>query len=216
MTPQEIPNAEQLMGLIREPRAQANMEFFFKGLIWPAPEAIKSQADKAAQANVDLMNDTVGWIDGVLKPDLVAPDLRSRLRAARAIVSGQDAFLARYKMEQTSIQIVVTRFRLHFVIAPCGPSPLAAMHQFLQLYQPGDEHPWSGPWQTGQIGALTYGYQPRASEADWRDSIYYLTNGQAVKFSLKKIAVRPGGSGGVKSIIAPTEEAERNWFAAKP
>jgi hypothetical protein len=216
MTPQEIPYGEQLMGLTSEPRVQANMEFFLKGLIWPTPEAIESQSDKVAQADVDLLNDTIGWISRVLKPDLVAPDLRSRLRAARAIVSGQDAFLARYRMDQNSIQIVVTRFHVHLVIAPCGGSPLAAMHQFLQLDQPGDEHPWNGPWQTGQIGALTYGYQPRGSEADWRDSVFYLTNGRAVKFSLKKIAVRPGGSGKVKSIIAPTEESERHWFDAKP
>jgi hypothetical protein len=215
MTPQEIPDREQLMGLNSEPRVQANMEFFFKGLIWPAPEAMKSQSDKAAQANVDLLNDTIGWISRVLKPELVAPDLRTRLRAARAIVSGEDAFLARYKMDQTSIQIAVTRFHVHLVIVPSGPSPLAAMQQFLQLDQPGDEHPWSGPWQTGQIGALTYGYQPRASAADWRDSMYYLTNGQAVKFSLKKIAVHPGG-GKIKGFVAPTEEAERHWFQAKP
>ncbi len=216
MTPQEIPDREQLMGLTSEPHVPANMEFFFKGLIWPTPEALKSQSDKAAQANVDYLNDTIDWINRVLKPDLVAPDLRSRLRAARAIVSGEDAFLARYKMDQTSIQIVVTRFHVHLVIAPCGPSPLAAMQQYLQMAQPGDQHPWSGTWQTGQIGALTYGYQPRGSEPDWRDSIFYLTNGQAVKFSLKKIAVRPGGSGKVKGFVAPTEEAERHWFEAKP
>ena len=216
MTPQEIPAGEQLMGLTSEPHVQANMQFLIKGLIWPAPEALQSHLDKAAQADTDLLNDATGWISRVLKPDWVAPDLRARLRAAREIVSGQDAFLTRYTMNQNNIQIVVTQFHVHLAIAPVNASPLAAIHQFLQVDQPGDPQPWSGPWQTGQVGDLTYGYQPRGSLADWRDSINYLTNGRAVKFSLEKIAILPPGSGPVKSIIAPTEEAERHWFNEKP
>jgi hypothetical protein len=212
MTPQEIPAREQLMGLTIEPGVQANMQFLVKGLVWPTPEAIESQRVEPAQANADFLDDTIGWISRVLKPDFVAPDLRSRLLAARAIVSGQDAFLARYRIDQTTLQIVVTRFRLHLVIAPAGAAPLVAMHQYLQVDLPGEVPPRDVGWQTGQINGLTYGYQPRGSTADWRESLSYLTNGRAVKFSLQKIPTRPGGTGKVKGFVAPTEEAERYWF----
>jgi hypothetical protein len=70
----------------------------------------------------------IGWIRQVLKPEFVAPDLRERLRAARAIISGQDAFLARYKMDQYNIQIIVTQFHLHLVIAPVSVSPMPITH----------------------------------------------------------------------------------------
>jgi hypothetical protein len=216
MTPQEIPPGEQLMGLTSEPRVQDNLQFLFRGLIWPTPAAITSQMVTLTPANADFLSDTMGWISRVLKPDFVAPDLRSRLFAARAIVSEQDAFLARYRMDQTSIQIVVTRFRVHLVIAPGGSPPVAAMHQYLQVDQPDEAYQFDVPWQTGQIHDLAYGYQPRGSVADWRESLYYLTNGSAVKFSLQKIPIRPGGDGKVKGSVAPTEEAERHWFAANP
>ena len=212
MTPQEIPAGEQLMGLTSEPKVDANMEFLFQGMIWPTPEEMESRSYPAAISDPGLVQQTVDWVRGVLKPELTAPDLGTRLRAARAIVSGQDAFLARYMMGGHSIQIVVTRFHVHLTIAPGGSSPLEALHQFLQVDRPGEEHPWSGPWKTGQVDQLTFGYQPRGSAADWRDTVFYVTNGWAVKFSLKKIAMRPGGSGKIKGFVAPTEEAERHWF----
>jgi hypothetical protein len=211
MMPQDIPAAEQLMGLTSQPTVDPNMEFLMKGLIWPAREALESQSDRAALADAGLVEDTIAWIGHVLKPDLVAADLRSRLRAARSIVNGQDAFLARYRLEGHSIQIVVTRFHLHLVIAPGGDQPLEALHRLLQVDQSG-EAPWSGSWQTGQVDQLTYGYQPRGSVADWRETLLYVANGRAAKFSLQKIPILPPGSGGVKGFVANTEEAERHWF----
>jgi hypothetical protein len=215
MTIHEIPAAEQLMGMTTEPQVQPAMQFLVKGLIWPTPEAIERQMIET-QASAPYLNDTLGWIALVLKPEFIAADLRSRLLGARAIVSGQDAFLARYRVDHTSIQIAVTRFRVHLVIAPEDTSPLAAMHHYLQLDQAGEEYRFDVPWQTGQFNDLRYGYQPRGSASDWRESIYYLTNAEAIKLSVKKIPNRSGGTGKVKSIVAPTEEAESHWFPAKP
>ena len=141
----------------------------------------------------------------------MAPDLSSRLHAARAIADGQDAFLA-HRMNQTSIQIVVTRFRIHLVLAPVGDSAVGAMHRYLLVDASSQERPWDTTWETGQVDHLTFGYQARASAADWRESIYYLTNGRAVKYSLKKAALRPNDSRGAKGFVATTDAAERNWF----
>jgi hypothetical protein len=215
MQVEEVPAQEQFMGMTSEPTVQTNMQFFFKGLIWPVPDAIKVRIDQAAQVDSDLLDDTTKWIKTVLKPEFVAPDLPSRLRAARAIVSGEDAFLARYRMNQTSIQIVVTRFHVHLVLVPVGDTPIGAIHRYLRVDDPREEHPWDAAWRTGQIDNLTFGYQARSTPADWRESINYLTNGKAIKFSLKKIPIRPGTSHGAKGFVATTDEAERIWFSSK-
>ena len=63
---------------------------------------------------------------------------------------------------------------------------------------------------------MDFGYMPRATALDWRESIYYLTNGRSVKFSVEKLAERPRGSIPPKSIYGVTEEWERRWFDDQP
>jgi len=208
---EEIPAGEQLMGVTSLPPVQANMQFLFKGLIWPVPEALETHLNEAAQSNSALLNETVEWVNRVLKPEFVAPDLRSRLRAATAIVNGEDAFLDRYRINQTIVQIVVTKFHVHLVLAPAGDSPVAAIHRYLRVDEPGQTHQWETAWETGRVEHLNFGYQALSTPRDWRESIYYLTNGKAVKFSLKKISTRPG----IKGFVATTDKAERNWFSAQ-
>jgi len=211
MVIEEISAGEQLMGLTSAPRVQPNMQFFFHGLIWPAPDALAAAAGKAGRGNVRFLDDTTAWISKVLKPEYVAPDLSSRLEAAPAIVDGKDAFLTRYRMNDASVQIVVMQFHVHLVFAPMGESPIAALHRYLRVDDPGQARPWEGPWQNGSAAGLTFGYQTQSSPDDWRDTVNYLTNGRAVKFSLEKIA---DCSRGMKGFVAKTDEAERNWFNA--
>ena len=217
MTLQEIPATEQLMGLSGDIALPRDLRFAAQGVIWPAPEALKSQEAKSALANASLVEDTLAWIRRVLKPALIAPDLRVRLLAARAIVSGQDAFLARYVVESKKIQIVVTKFHVHVVIAPVSTPPLVALHECLRVDRVDDPSPWTGdPWRTSQVAGLDFGYMPRATVQDWRESIYYLSTKSSVKFSVRKLPELPYGSSPPKSIYAPTEEAERHWFDGQP
>jgi hypothetical protein len=200
------------MDLTSEPPAPSNLRFVFQGLIWPLRETLQTKVDKAAQADLNLVEDTTSWIERFLKPAWVPPDLPAKLRAARAIVSRQDAFLTRYVINDSQIQIVVTRFYVHIVILPPRTvQPMAALHEYLRVDRPDDRAPWTGdPWETTQIAGFTYGYQSRTSVMDWRQSIFYLTNGRAVKFSIRKLG--EPGSGAVKTGFAPSEEAERDWF----
>ena len=218
MTLEEIPPGEQLMGLAREPSVAENMGFIFLGLVWPSAETLQTKLADGAQANTGLFNGAMNWVGWVLKPAWVAPDLRDRLRAGREIISGQDAFLARYALDRNKIQIAVTKYHVHIVIEPSGSvAPLAALHEYLQVDSPDDPGPWSGgPWETAQVAGLTFGYQLRSHLLSWRESINYLTNGRAVKFSAEKIVTLPKGSGPPKTETAPTAEAERHWFDAKP
>jgi len=218
---QELPGFEQLMGLSIEPSVPENDRFIFEGLLWPDEAAINRQHWSPAGDHVQLLDDTIGWIELVLRPEWVAPDLRNRLRAARAIVSGQDAFLARYAMDGNRIQIVVTRSFLHLVIFPAIPTWTAGvpatMQRFLRVDDPAEQTPWTGePWSTVGIEGFTFGYHSSASLDGWRDSLNYLTNGQAVKFSLRKIMPRPPGLLYTpKTGSIPTEESERHWFVSR-
>jgi hypothetical protein len=213
---QEIPPGEQLMGLSVEPSVPENLQFVFEGLIWPDDGAL---ASKSVHADLDLREDTLEWIGKVLKPEWAAPDLRNRLRAASAIVSRRDAFVARYALDENKIQIVVTSSSMHFVISPAGGSLFmdapAVMRHFLRVDPPDDQSPWRDePWSIIAVDGFTFGYHPRSSLAGWRDSLNYLTNRRTVKFSIKKVATYPPGfRNAPKTSFAPTEESERHWFA---
>jgi hypothetical protein len=211
MAIEEISPGEQLMGLTSAPQVQPNMQFFFHGLIWPAPDVLSAAAANAGRANVRFRNETMAWIGKVLKPEYVAADLSSRLEAAAAIVDGKDAFLARYRMNDSSVQIIVVQFHVHLVFAPMGDSPLAALHRYLRVDDHGQARRWQGQWQTGSVAGLTFGYQIQGSPDDWRDTVDYLTNDRAVKFSLEKIADHFRE---MKGFVVKTDAAERNWFNA--
>ncbi|MGH9667535.1 MAG: hypothetical protein ACRD9L_24200, partial [Bryobacteraceae bacterium] len=213
---QEIPPDEQLMNVSVEPSVLPSERFIFQGLIWPSQEALNGHASKFALADFELVDDTLGWIGRILTSEWVAPDLRARLRAASGIAGRRDAFLTRYAINGTKVQIVVTRFFVYIVIVPSGALAGGAqgvLHRCLRVDQPGDKAPWTGePWSIAHIQGFTYGYQPRSDFSDWRDSINYLTNGRAVKFSVQKTETVPPGSGGLKTGFAPTEESETHWF----
>ena len=213
---QEIPPGEQLMGVSVEPPVPENLQFVFEGLIWPDAETLDS---KSVYTDSDLREDTLEWIGKVLKPEWTAPDLRSRLRAASAIVSRRDAFLARYALDENKIQMVVSSSSMHFVISPAGGSLFmdaqAVMRHFLRVDPPDDQARWPDePWSIISVQGFTFGYHPRGSLAGWRDSLNYLTNRRVVKFSIKKVATYPPDfRNAPKTASAPTEEAERHWFA---
>lgn len=218
---QEIAGSEQLMGLSVEPSVPENERFVFQGLVWPDEAAINRQRWSPPRNQVWILDDSIEWIELVLSPEWVAPDLRNRLRAARAIVSGQDAFLTRYAIDGNKIQIVVTKSFLHLLILPAtatwSAGVPATMQRFLRVDDPGEPTPWTDkPWSIVRIVGFTFGYHPSSSLTGWRDSLNYLTNGQAVKFSLRKIVPRPPGVLDMpKAGSIPTEQSERHWFVSR-
>jgi hypothetical protein len=215
---QEIPAIEQLLGLQAEPPVPDSVRFVFDGVIWPDAATLLARESKGA-AESGLLDETMGWVAMMLQSKWQAPDLRKRLRAAKAIVSGQDAFLARYAMDGNKIQIVVSRSFVHLAILPASASMAAyaplVMREFLQVDPPGGDPLWSGePWATVGIAGFTFGYHPSSSLTGWRDSLSFLTDRRAVKFSARKMEVRePDLLEMPKSGSAPTAESEKHWFA---
>jgi hypothetical protein len=106
---------------------------------------------------------------------------------------------------------------MHFVISPpgnrwCGRS--GSLAGVSESRSTDEDKPWTGePWSIIAVDGFTFGYHPSAEVEGWRDSLNYLTNGRAVKFSANKVAMRPPGDRHTnKTESAPTEESLRHWF----
>ena len=203
----DIPAGEQLMHAPAVPPESPALRMYMEGLGWPGHGTATGMPVEAG-----LRDDSLAWIRKVLKPEYVAPDLASRLAAAPGAVDGKDALLARYRINGATVQIVVMRFHVHLLLAPEGESPVAAMHHYLRVDEPAPAAPWQGPWQVVPVAAATVGYQLSGSPNDWRDTLSYLADGHAVKFSLRKIG---DDFRSVKGFVAHTDEAERSWFNAR-
>lgn len=219
MNVEDLRSAEQLMNLSEEPKVGPELQSAFLGLIWPDADTLNRQASESALADSELVDDTIDWIEQVLRPEWVAPDLQSRLEAASGVVNRRDAFLARYAIDKTKIQMIVTRFSIHLVISPgWGSVPveaLACANAYLTV-QSDPGIPWvGGPWSILPLEGFRFGYQRRTPFREWRDSLDYLADGRAVKFSIRKVTPLPPDSKPGKTGHGPTEQAESRWFQSR-
>lgn len=219
MNVEDLRPGEQLMNLSEEPNVGPELRSIFVGLMWPDADTLKRQASESTLSDSELVDDTVDWIEDVLKPEWVAPDLLTRLVAATGVINRRDAFLARYAIDKSKIQIIVTRFSVHLVISPgWGTVPvevLACANAYLSV-QSDPGIPWvGGPWSILPIDGLTFGYQRRTPFREWRDSLGYLTDGRAVKFSITKIQPQPPDGKPNKTGHGPTEQTESQWFQSR-
>ena len=218
MNSEDLRSGEQLMNLSEEPKVGPELQSAFLGLRWPDADILIRQASESALADSKLVNDTIDWIEQVLRPEWVAPDLQSRLVAAAGVINRRDAFLARYAINTTKIQIIVTRYSIHLVISPAWGGmrvePLACANAFLNV-QSDPEFPWvGGPWSILPVDGFMFGYQRRTPLREWRDSLNYLSDGSAVKFSIQKVTPQPDSKPN-KSGNGPTEQAESRWFQSR-
>jgi hypothetical protein len=224
MNLEDLRSGEQLVDLSAEPKAGPELQSAFLGLMWPNVDILNRQASESPLADSELVDDTIDWIEQVLKPDWVAPDLLSRLVAAAGVVNRRDAFLARYAIDKTKIQIIVTRYSIHLVISPGWGFPqveaLACANAFLNVQsdslQADSQMPWiGGPWSILPLDGFMFGYQRRSPLREWRDSLHYLSDGRAVKFSITKIQQQPADGKPGKTGHGPTEQAESRWFQSR-
>jgi hypothetical protein len=219
MNVEDLRSGEQLMHLPAEPKAGPELQSAFLGLMWPDADILNRQVSESSLADSELVDDTIDWVDMVLKPEWVDPDLQSRLVAATGLVNRRDAFLARYAIDKAKIQIIVTRYSIHLVIAPgwgvMQVEALACAHAFLNV-QSDPEIPWiGGPWSILPVDGFTFGYQRRSPLREWRDSLDYLSDGLAVKFSIRKMQQQSPDHKPGKTGHGPTEQAESRWFQSR-
>jgi hypothetical protein len=212
----DLQFGEQLIQLSAEPKVDQELRSVFLGVRWPNTDALIRHASASALADSELVDETMDWIEEVLRPEWMAPDLRSRLVAASGVVNGRDAFLVRYAIDKTKIQIIVTRFSIHLVISPGWASmqvEALACANALLIVQSDPEILWAGgPWSILPVDEFVFGYQRGIPIREWRDSLDYLSNGRAVKFSIQKIRQQSPDSKPGKTGHGPTEQAESMWF----
>lgn len=215
----DLPFGEQLMHLSAEPKAVPELQSALLGLMWPDADTLNRQVSESALADSELVDETIDWIEQVLRPEWVAPDLQSRLVAATGVINRRDAFLARYAIDTAKIQIIVTRFSVHLVISPgwgfMEVEPLACANAYLSV-QSDPGIPWvGGPWSILPLDGFMFGYQRYTPVREWRDSLTYLSDGRAVKFSIRKVTPRPLDCKPNKTGHGPTEQAESRWFQSR-
>ena len=79
---EDLRSGEQLIDLSTVPRAVPELQSAFLGVMWPDADILIRQASESALADSELVDGTIDWIEQVLKPEWVDPDLQSRLVAA--------------------------------------------------------------------------------------------------------------------------------------
>jgi hypothetical protein len=208
-TDDQMMSLPDLKGLSKEQRG------VFSGLTWPGEVQIEM---KKVIVDDLLMSDTLEWIGRVVRPGWLPTDLRSRLVAAREIIEGSDAFVSRYEMLSSNFQIMVTKEAINLAIKPPG-FPIGNCHRrfaeeimnrFLRMSP--SEGAVIRPWESIEVKGFTFAYQPVSFWSDWRDSLTYLTNGQTVKFSVRKINSVASASGPPRFGIARPQSWSHRWF----
>ncbi len=221
---EDLRSGEQLIDLSTVPRTVTELQSAFLGVMWPDADILIRQASESALADSELVDGTIDWIEEVLKPEWVDPDLQSRLVAATGVVNRRDAFLARYAIDRAKIQIIVTRYSIHLVISPgwglMQVEALPCANAFLNVQsdplQADSQTPWvGGPWSILPVDGFTFGYQRLNRLREWRDSLDHLSNGRAVKFSIRKIEQQSSDIKPAKTGHGPTQQAESRWFQSR-
>ena len=96
---------------------------------------------------------------------------------------------------------------------PCANAFLNVQSDPLQA---DSQTPWiGGPWSILPVDGFTFGYQRLTRLREWRDSLDYLSNGRAVKFSIRKIEQQSPDIKPPKTGHGPTQQAESRWFQSR-
>jgi hypothetical protein len=219
-TPMNLPSLEELkqvlapMLALQPPDADTSMgKTVGEGLTLPPAEKVLLQWP-FREAVKDQLAESLAWIGSVLRHDWIAPDAAERLGPVSKGVNGEDALVGGWTSGRRAVQIVVTRERLHLLTRL--PRPLAGLSEkeitnraltlARELFQV-DEELEAARWRVRPFGGVTLGNQDRRFAANWPETLLFLTDGCAFKFSILKIKGRtsPPKKGSAKRTYIP-------WF----
>lgn len=139
--------------------------------------------------------ESVEWLHRVVRPAWLPADLPSRLHGVRAAMSGSDAFIAGWRQGGREFRVVVTKQRIHVLtrpesaVAAGGRDPtelaqtsLALANRLLAL----PAEPQAADWSVRPLAELFFGNRHVAFARNWDESLLFVTDGQAHKFSVLK------------------------------
>lgn len=165
-----------------------------EGIVLPGRDELRRRLIQQDQI-ASQRQETLGWLQRVVRPQWLPADLPSRLHGVRAGVSGHDAFIAGWRQGGLEFRIAVTKLRIHVLVrpdsvdvasaplrAPVAEPSLALAHRLLAL----PTEPNATDWALRPLAGLTYGNRHVAFARNWDDTLLFVTDGRAHKFSVMK------------------------------
>jgi len=187
-----------------------------EGLILPDTSAM-TQSAVDPQSLRQPMHDAVEWIKTVLRPEYLRGGWDRRLVALPRAANGQDAIAGAWTAGGRAVQVIVTMRRVHVISklpSPAGDDPQdmarTALENAVELLQI-EELPGLEEWQLSTVAGLLLGKREVSFARNWFETLLFLTDGKAVKYSVLKYKNRtsPPQRGGGEGQGASWFEASR-------
>jgi hypothetical protein len=222
--PQAIIDAELrefLKPLMRlqGPEAQTRMgKTVGEGLSLPKPDQVIAERVPPNQIKA-AREQTVKWLRTIVRQRSLPEDLPGRLYGIRKATPEQDAFIAAWRAGGRTLEVVVTRERVHVLTGLDRPLGLTAANESElfkscvteanELFELPSPLKSSG-WRVRRFGGLLLGTGEVSFARNWYETLLILTDGASVKYSVLKY----------KDLTSPLEkespvEDVTPWFPPK-
>ncbi len=192
-----------------------------EGLGLPDADAMIAHARPPEEIGSMLL-DAASRIRSTLREDWLVEPIAERLFGMAESIDGEDALIGAWIGSGRTLQVVVTRERLHVMTRLSEASPptspakaaeraFATAYELLQLPSP----PEQAAWDVRPVGGLTVGRRYVDSPRTWQETLFWITDGRGVKYSTLRItdrASRPSVGSAMRRIIPwfPRPELEND------
>lgn len=167
-----------------------------EGLGLPDVDAMIAHARPPEEIGSMLL-DAANRIRSTLREDWLVEPIAERLFGMAESIDGEDALIGAWIGNGRTLQVVVTRERLHVMTRmseasqPTSPAEaakraFATAYELLQLPSP----PEQAAWEVRPLDGLTLGRRYVDSPRTWQETLFWITNGRGVKYSTLKCTDR--------------------------
>ena len=163
-----------------------------EGLGLPDVDAMIAHARPPEQIGSMLL-DAAKRIRSTLREDWLVEPIAERLFGMAASIDDEDALIGAWIGNGRTLQVVVTRERLHVMTRLSEASPptspaetaeraFATAYELFQLPSP----PEQAAWDVRPLDGLTVGRRYVDSPRTWQETLFWITDGRGVKYSTFK------------------------------
>lgn len=158
-----------------------------------------------------MLRDAADRLRSTLREDWLVEPIGERLFGVPESIDEEDALIGAWIGNGRTLQVVVTRERLHVMTRLSEASPptspaevaeraFATAYELLQLRSPPDQ----AAWDVRPLGGLTVGRRYVDSPRTWQETLFWITDGRGVKYSTLKcrdLASLPSVGSAMRRII---------------
>jgi hypothetical protein len=210
-----INNNENDIFKLNRPPAKSRMEStIMEGLMIPSREQWQRNA-APAEVTAAARKDTRTWLERLIRPEYRRD---SEFAGAWSIINGQDALLGGWTVGQRSIQVIVTRSRVHVrTKLPSAIDKASDAEKIAAAVTLGRELFGLGPESAAlaktarRLGDLAFAAPEPKAQKGFRTSYLIVTDGVSVKYSFIKLNRDPAEIKGHSLVESP-----RPWFEERP